>query len=248
MRRTVLALVCFLLACNSASSATIEVLSAGAVEPGIVAAAQSFRQQTGDDVKIRFATAPALRQRIGAGEAADVVIAPPAVIEELAKAGKVDSQARVPVGRVGVGVAVREGAPVPDISNADAFKRMVLEAESLVYNRASTGIYLEGLLARLGVADQVQTRTTRYPDGAAVMEHLIKGTGREVGFGAATEIMLYRDKGLRLVGMLPAELQNYTSYAAAPVTGAANAEGARAFLRFLGSPDARSLFIASGID
>ena len=105
-----------------ALAAEINVLSAGAVEPGLVAAADLFRQKTGNDVKIRFATAPAIRQRMTVNESADIVMAPPAVLDDLTTTGKVDAQVRVTVGRVGVGVAVREGAPVPDVSTPAALK------------------------------------------------------------------------------------------------------------------------------
>ena len=107
------------------------------------------------------------------------------------------------MGRVGLGVAVRPGAPVPDISSSEALKRSVLQAESIVFNRASTGIYLENLLKKMGVYEQVEAKTTRYPDAAAVMEHLLKGKGKEFGFGPITEILLQREKGLKLVGPLP---------------------------------------------
>jgi molybdate transport system substrate-binding protein len=232
----------------SASAATIEVLSAGAVEPGLLPVAEVFRRETGHEARIRFATAPALRQRVGGGEAADVVIASPAVLDDLAKAGRLDGAARVVVGRVGVGVAVRDGAPQPDVRTPEALKRAVLGAESVIYNWASTGLYLETLFERLGIAQEIAGRSTRYPDGASVMEHLAKGKGREIGFGAITEILLFRDKGLRLAGPLPPEVQNYTAYAAAAVAGAAHAEAARSFVRFLGSPASRTIFAANGIE
>ena len=94
----------------------------------------------------------------------------------------------------------------------------------------------------------MKARTTRYPDGDAVMGHLIEGSGKEIGFGAITEIMLYKDKGLRLVGPLPGDLQNYTTYAAAPMTGAANPDGAKAFLDFLGGSEAKGEFSSKGIE
>ena len=233
---------------GTAHAAEISVLSAGAVEPGLHAAVEAFRKATGEEVKVRFATAPALRQLVGSGERADVLIAPPPVVAEMTGAGKVEQGAPVPVGRVGVGVAVRVGAPVPDVSNAEALKRAVGEAESLVYNQASTGNYVHGLLQRLGIADQLAAKTKRYPDGDAVMAHLIKGSGQEVGFGAITEIMLYTDKGLRFVGPLSADVQNYTSYVAAPLVSAGNAEGGKRFLAFLGSAEAKRIFNAKGIE
>jgi molybdate transport system substrate-binding protein len=232
---------------HAAAAAEIKVLSAGAIEPGLKAAAAAFQKETGHAVRIQFNTAPQLRKRIAAGEAWDVVIAPPAAIDEFDKAGKVAAE-RVSVGRVGLGVAVRPGAPVPDVSNADALKRTVLDAESLVFNRASTGLYFEGLLKKMGVYEQVEGKTTRYPDGASVMEHLLKGKGKEVGFGPITEILLFKDKGLRLVAPLPADVQNYTSYVAAPMAGASDAAVASAFARYLGSPAGKALFVAAGVE
>jgi len=229
-----------------AAAAEITVLSAGAIQPGLAAAAAALEKQTGHAVKITYATAPQIAARVGGGETFDVVIAPPAVLDELANAGKLGD--RLSVGRVGVGVAVRAGAPVPDISSAEALKRSLLAAESLVFNRASTGMYVETLLKNMGIYEQVEGKTTRYADGTAVHEHVLKGQGREMEFGAIPDILLHRDEGLRLVGPLPAEVQNYTYYAAAPMTAAPSAEVARTFVRFLGSAAAKALFTASGIE
>jgi len=230
---------------GTAVAAEIKVLSAGAIEPGLRAAAAAFKKQSGHDVNITFNTAPQIRKRVGSGDAFDVVIAPPAALDEFA--GKVAAD-RVNVGRVGLGVAVRPGAPVPDISSAEALKRSALQAESIVFNRASTGIYFENLLKKMGIYEQLEARTTRYADGASVMEHVLKGKGREIGFGPVTEILLHREKGLKLVGPLPPEVQNYTSYSAVPMTAAANAELAGVFVRYLGSPEGKALFVAAGVD
>jgi molybdate transport system substrate-binding protein len=231
----------------SAEAAEIKVLSAGAVEPGLKAAAAAFQKSTGHEVKITFNTAPQIRKRIGDGEVQDVVVAPPAVMEEFSKAGKL-GQDRAEIGRVGMGVAVRPGAPVPDVSSAEALKKSVLEAESLVFNRASTGIYFENLLKKMGVYEQVEKKTTRYADAAAVMEHVLKGKGREIGFAPITEILLHRDHGLRLVGPLPAEVQNYTSYTAGVMAAAPAARAAQEFVRYLGTPAAKATFVAAGIE
>jgi molybdate transport system substrate-binding protein len=232
---------------GSAMAAEINVLSAGAVEPGLRAAAGAFQKQSGHQVKITFNTAPEIRKRVSGGEAFDVVIAPPAALEELAGAGKLAAE-RASLGRVGLGVAVRPGAELPDISSTDALKRSILQADSIVFNRASTGIYLENLLKKMGVYEQILSKTTRYPDAGAVMEHVLKGKGKEIGFGPVTEILLHRDKGLKLVGPLPADVQNYTSYAAAPMTAAASAELARSFVRYLGGPESKALFAAAGVE
>jgi molybdate transport system substrate-binding protein len=98
------------------------------------------------------------------------------------------------------------------------------------------------------MGEQLKDRTKRYPTGSAVMEHLIKGTGKEVGIGPITEIKLYSGKGLQFVGPLPPEIQNYTSYDAAPVAAPANRDGATAFLKFLGASTTKALFVAKGIE
>jgi molybdate transport system substrate-binding protein len=239
------AAVLFFAFAGAAMAAELRVLSAGAVEPGLRAAALAYAKQSGNEVKITFNTAPEIRKRVGAGEAFDVVIAPPAALDEFA--GKVASE-RVALGRVGLGVAVRPGAELPDISSSERLRASVLAADSIVFNRASTGIYLENLLKKMGIYDQILPKTTRYTDAAAVMEHVLKGKGKEIGFGPITEILLQRDKGLKLVGPLPADVQNYTSYSAAPMTAAANAELARAFVRWLGGPESKALFVAAGVD
>ena len=232
---------------SASMAAEIKVLSAGAVEPGIRAAAAAYTKHSGNEVKITFNTAPEIRKRVAGGDTFDVVIAPPAALDEFSSAGKVAAE-RVDLGRVGMGVAVRPAAESPDISSAEALKRAVLGADSIVFNRASSGIYLENLFKKMGLYDQILPKTTRYPDAGAVMEHVLKGKGKELGFGPIPEIQIHRDKGLKLVGPLPADIQNYTSYSAAPVTTAANAELARAFVRYLGGAESKALFVAAGVD
>ncbi|MEO6017685.1 MAG: substrate-binding domain-containing protein [Polaromonas sp.] len=232
--------------CGVAAAAEIRVLSAGAIEPGLKAAAAVFERQTGHVVNITFNTAPELKKRMDGSPAFDVVIAPPAVIGEFAASGKL-AETRANVGRVGMGVAVREGAPVPDMSSAEAMKRSVLAADSLVFNRASTGLYLEGLLKKMEVYPQVEAKTTRYPDGASVMEHVIRGKGNEIGFGAMTEILLYQGKGLKFVGPVPAEVQNYTSYTGAPLASGKQQALAQQFVTFLSGPVGKPLFVAAGV-
>jgi molybdate transport system substrate-binding protein len=244
--KRIIALLAAVLLSPPAHAAEITVLSGGAVEPGLKAAAAAFEKQSGHTVKITFNTTPQMLKRVEGGESFDVVVAPPAAIKQFAAAGKVE-EGGANVGRVGLGVVVRPGAPVPDISSAEAIRRAVLEAESIVFNRASSGLYFEGLLKKMGIYDQIESKTSRYATGAEVMEHVLKGKGKEVGFGPITEILEFKDKGLRLVGPLPAEIQNYTSYTAVPMTGRPNAEAARALAAFLGGKG-KPLFVAAGID
>ena len=240
-----MALVGLMLA-RVAPASEITVLSGGAVEPGLNAAAAAFEKTTGHAVKITYNTTPQMRKRVGGGDVFDVVIAPPAAVKEFTAAGKVE-EGSVDVGRVGMGVVIRPGAPVPDISSSEAIRRTVLEAESIVFNRASSGLYFEGLLKKMGIYEQIESKTARYTTGAEIMEHVLKGKGKEVGFGPITEILQYKDKGLRLVGPLPAEIQNYTAYVAVPMSAGSNKEVAGAFVRFLGGRG-KPLFVAAGIE
>jgi len=231
---------------NAAEAAEIRVLSGGAIEPGVRPVIAAFEKASGHTVALSFATAPQIRQRIEAGERFDVVIAPPAVLDALASKLAADPMLRVAIGGVGLGVAVRPGAALPDISTPDAFKRALLDADALVFNRASTGLYFEGLLKKLGIEAETASKTTRYADGASVMEHVLHGHGRELGIGAVTEILLVRDKGLQLVGPLPGPLQNLTAYAAV-ATSADPAPEVRALLHGLATPEAKAAYTAAGI-
>jgi molybdate transport system substrate-binding protein len=225
----------------------ITVLSGGAIEPGLKAAAAAFEKQTGHKVEITFNTTPQMRKRVDDGGTFDVMVAPPEALAEFARAGKVEAGG-VSLGRVGSGVAVRPGAPMPAIATADDVRKAVLDAESIVFNRASTGLYFEKLLKEWGIYDRVEGKAVRYATGAEVMDHVLKGKGKEVGFGPITEILLGKDHGLILVGPLPPEIQNYTSYTAVPMTAGTQKEVARAFVAFLGGPVGRPLFVSAGIE
>ena len=226
----------------------IRVLSAGAIEPGLVEATQTFARQQQYEVQIYWATTPVIRQRIAGGHVADVLVIPPAAFDEFVAAGTVPAGSSVYVGRVGVGIGVRDGGPMPDISTADALMQSLLDAESIVMNRASSGLYMEQLLERMGVKAAIEHKIVRYSDGPRMLQHLLDGKGREFGFCASIEIMQYRKKGLLLAGLLPEAIQNYTTYVAAPMTAAPNAEGAKSLLAYLATPRSRAIFKQHGIE
>lgn len=223
----------------------IEVLSAGAVKRGITAAADAFTQATSHAVRIDFATAPELRKRINRGEKADLLIAPPAVLDDLARAGKIPAGQHVMLGRVGVGVAVRSGAPVPQIATTDQLVQSIRDAEAIALNIASTGLYVEKLFERLGLAETIKGKASRFPTGAAAMEHVLQSTGATIGFGATTEIRRFGPQGLVFVGPLPDDIQNYTTYLATPL-GDTTPELAE-FIRFLGGKG-KAILAANGVE
>jgi molybdate transport system substrate-binding protein len=225
----------------------LKILSAGAIKPALIKIIDVFQRDNGIAVQVTFATAPAILQQIGSGVHADVVIVPEEVLAQLTRSGKCAVTETTMVGKIGVGVLVRNGQPLPRITTVNEFKESLRAAESVVYNQASTGLYLEKLFASLGVAEAVKSKTTRYPDFAAVLEHVSKGSGAEIGFGATTVIVENQDRGVSFAGPLAPEIQNYTTYRAAALVQA-NQENARRFIRYLATPEARSLFAAAGLE
>lgn len=224
----------------------LKVLSAGAVQPGLSRLANALHLGGELTVEIEFATAPAIAKRIAAGHPIDVVVAPSDLLETLRSTGPLPSRTVV-LGRIGVGVMVRAGAPLPRIANTAEFIRSLHIAEQIVYNQASTGIYLDSLFQRLGLAAMLEAKTTRYPDFATVRRHVANGHGNEIAFGATTVIIESAGKDVTFVGPLPAEFQNYTAYAAALISNGGDGAAA-AFLEYLATPTAKSILRSAGIE
>ena len=254
MRNALVAALVLAATALPASAVELRVLSAGAVEPGMRPALAAFERTSGHTVTISFAAAPALRAALRASPVADVIVVPQGALDELAASGADVAGARAPIGRVGVGVAIRGDVAPPDIANAETLKAALQAAERVVFNRASTGVIVEQMLEQLGVADAVNAKAERVADGASVMRRLLAGTSpREFGFAAMTEIALFRDQGIRLVGPLPPSLQKSTTYIAVPWPGLRQSDAARAaavtaLIRQLQGSEARSQFASAGIE
>jgi molybdate transport system substrate-binding protein len=227
---------------------TIEVLSAGAIEPGLVAAVEAFNAQGAQQVRITWATTPAIRARLANDAVFDIVLASDPAVDEFTQQQRVAGDKRVRIGRVGIAVFARADVKVPDVSTVDALKRAVLNAESVVFNRASSGLYVQALMKRLGLFEPIQHKTKRFDNGPTMMEHLINGKGNEIAFGPIIEILMFRDQGLIIAAPLPPDVQHWTDYVAAPMLAAPNAAGAHAFLAYLATPATKALFATHGIE
>ena len=223
------------------------VLSAGAVKPGLEKVIAAFERTHAARVRATFATAPALLDRIKTGAAPDVLIAPEAVFAELSGAEKLVGRETAVIGRIGVGVLVRTGRSMPRIDTVDHLKRSLVDADSLVYNRASTGTYLEKLFASLGVAEAIRNKSIRYADFGAVLEHIRRGEANEIGFGATTVIIENQNRGVEFAGALPAEVQNYTTYTAAAIASEDRREAAGQFIGYVKCEIARKILQSAGI-
>lgn len=229
------------------SAQRLTVMSAGALEPALVRLAGRYERSAGRTVRIQFGTAPQLAGRLAAGDRADILIAPTAVVSQAVEEGRAVGRTRTVVGRVGVGIVVRRGAWRPDVGTVESLRRALLEADAVVFNRASTGLYMEQLLGRLNLADRLRSKTVRYASGAEVLDHVLRGSGRDLGFGAMTEIREYEPRGLVLVGPLPADVQHSTTYEAVVMAGAAHLETAEGFIAYLATPDARQVLAGTGV-
>ena len=225
----------------------LKVLSAGAVKSGVSQVAKAFEQETGARVTVEFNTAPELRKRVAAGDAADVIVAPPAAMDEFQKLGKIADGSRGFVGRSRMGVIVHAQAPAPDVSDTAAFRRALLAASAVVHNKASSGIYSAKLLEKLGLDRELGPKITVVDSGSAIMRAVAELPPGAIGLAQISEIMVMIAKGcaVKLVAPLPDEIQNVTSYEAAARAGAPDA--ARKLAASLASDAAKKIFAASGI-
>jgi molybdate transport system substrate-binding protein len=230
----------------TASASDLVVMSAGALEAGMVQLAAQFQRDAGHAVRVEIGNAPQLAARLSAGDAADVLVAPANVVDQAIADARVVAASRKTVGRIGVAVVVRAGAPKPDISSADALRRTLLSADAVIYNQGSSGTYIETLLATLGVAERIQPKAVRVLNGEAVMERLAGARGSELAFLAASDAI--RAPELQYVGPLPQPLQNLTAYDAVVMKTAREPAVAADFVRYITSAAARGTLQGAGVE
>jgi molybdate transport system substrate-binding protein len=227
-----------LIQARPAASAEIKVLTAGAMKSVVLALQGGFEAASGHRLVIDNDTAGGLTKRIEAGEAFDMAIITPAAIDGLIGKGRIVAASRVALARVGVGVAVKEGAQRPDLGSVDGFKRALLAAKTVAYidpaSGGSSGIYVAGLLRKLGIADAIKPKE-RLQAGGYVAEKVAKGEA-ELAIHQISEILPV--KGVILAGPLPEEIQNYTVYAAGLSAAARDPAAAQAWIDYLKGPAA----------
>ena len=233
---------------NTLSAAEIKVLTAGAFKPVVADVAVAFAKQSGHAVRIENDTAGGLLKRIGGGEAFDVAIITPGALDELAKANKVNATSVVRLARVAIGVAVKKGAALPDISTVTAFQTALLSARAVAYidpaAGGSSGIYLSGLFEKMGIADRIKAKAVLVP-GGLVAQRLLDGEA-DIAIHQISEILAV--PGAQLVGPIPSEIQNYTVYAGALSATPRDADAARALLAALRSEVAREAMKSRGLE
>jgi molybdate transport system substrate-binding protein len=208
-----------------------------------------FQAASGHKLTVTWGTAPMLVKRIEGGETADVVILSRAGIDALSKQGKVAPRSDVPLASSGVGIAVRAGAPRPDISTPEALKQTLLNAKSIAYSEPSaggaSGVYFEKLLERMGIAAEMRPKTKYPPAGGFSATLLISG---EAELAVQQKPELLHVAGAEIVGMLPGDLNLITAFAAGMMPDSKNAEIGKALIAFLRSAQAAAAFRAKGLD
>jgi molybdate transport system substrate-binding protein len=230
---------------NGPGSNMLRILSTRAVQGALPALVAGFERATEVKVAVDFSPTNALLARIKGGDTADVVILTRDGIDELAQLGVLDGGSAVDLVRSMVGLAVRAGAPKPDIGTADALKAALLAAPSIVYSRlGASGVYFAGLIERLGIADAVNAKATIIPSGLTG-ELVARG---EVAMAVQQLSELLAVPGLAIVGPVPASLQTPGIFSAAAFTSSRHAGDARALLQMLASAEAAAAFRAAGLE
>jgi molybdate transport system substrate-binding protein len=233
-------------AASGAIGAEIRV-KAGAATTGVLRElGPQFERATSHKIMFEFGLSGTFKRQIEAGEAFDIAIIAPAMLDDLIKQGKIVPDTRADFARVGIGVAIRAGAPRPDISSVDAFKRAMLNAKSITYPpEGATGVHLIKMFERLGIAEQMNAKTKPQQVAERVPQAVADGEA-ELGILGATVLLGVR--GVEFVGLIPPVLQDYVVQTAGVSISAKESDTARAFVKFLMTPEATTIVMAKGME
>ena len=230
-----------------ASAADLKLLTAGAFKSVALELVPEFEKKTGHKVTVENDTAGGLARRIAGGEYFDVVVLPPAALAPLLGSKAVESSVK-PLARVGIGVAIKQGAPVPDISTVDAWKQSLLAARAIAYtdpaSGGTAGTYLAKLFEKMGIADELKPKSVLVKGGLAA-EKIVSGEA-EIAMQPASELLAV--PGVVLVGPIPLEVQTYIIYAGAVSAAARDQGAADALLAALHGPDKAALLKKKGME
>jgi molybdate transport system substrate-binding protein len=240
-----------LLLTSAASAAEVRVMISGGLTAAFNALVPEFEHQTGNKVLVAYGpsmgtTTNAIPVRLDRGEPADVLIMVGYALGDLIKQGKVVEASRVDLVKSPIGIAVKAGAPKPDISSADTVRRALLAAKSVAYSDSASGVYVSTeMFDKLGIAAEMKDKARMIP-ATPVGEIVAKGEA-EIGFQQISELKPV--KGIDIVGPLPAELQKITVFSAGIATGSKQPDAGKALIQFLStSPAAKDELAKSGLD
>jgi len=204
-----------------------------------------FEQMHKQKVVASFSSSPDIMKRAKAGESADLFILASGSVDELIKLGKVVPGSRVDLAKSGMGIAVRAGAPKADISSSDAVKRALLAAKSIGYSGGASGAYVIELVQRMGIADELKPKLRQAPPGVPVGDLVARGEV-EIGLHQMSELLPVA--GIDILGPLPADIQQFTVFAAGVSTGAKTPDAAKKLVKFLTAPETVPLIGKKGME
>jgi len=228
-------------------AAPLKVLTTGAFKSVLMDMVPAFEARTGHQVEVKNETAGALLKMIAAGETFDLVVLTPGALKTLAQEGKVDAASVASIAKVGIGVAVKAGAPKPALSSVDDFKAALRQVQKVAWidptSGGSSGIYLEKLFGQMGLMEMVKPKSVMV-FGGLVANKLVTGEA-DLAIHQISEILPVQ--GAELVGPLPETIQSYTTYGGAWSPMAKNLAGAREFLNMMTSPQAQQVIERKGM-
>lgn len=223
----------------------IKIFASNSIRAVMAELVPQFEHTSGHSISVSYDPAKVMLARIENGETADLIITGSGAIDALVKQGKVAPGSRRTLARCRVGLAVRSGAPKPDIGTVEALKRALVTAKSVAYTQeGASGMHFSGVIERLGIAGNVQAKAVRQPGG--LIGELVTAGKAEIAIQQIPELMAV--PGIELVGPLPAEIQLVTVTAAGIFSGTKQAEAARSFIEFLASPAAAQVIRAKGLE
>jgi molybdate transport system substrate-binding protein len=226
-------------------AAEIKVLSSIATREAYNELVPQFEKSSGHKVVTTWAGTTAIMQKMAAGERHDLIIISGTEIDELIRQGKIIADSRVNLARCGIGIAIRAGAPKPDVASADALKRALLAAKTVGYTSGPSGIYMGKLIGRMGIADQIKPKFRSVPSGGTIGTIVASGDC-EIGFQQVSEIV--HIPGVDFAGPLPPEVQHVTVFCCGVQTGSANDVAARSLASFLSSAGAAAVMKKHGLE
>ena len=228
----------------AAAADEIRIWTTRAIATVLAEIGSEFERDTGHRLIVTSDLPPAFQRRFDAGEPFDLLISGSSPVDEWIQNGRIAATTRVEIARSGIGVEVRAGSRKPDISTVDAFKRALLNAKSIAYLKVGSGIYLEGLLERLGLSGALASTTIR-PDSDVVSELVAKG---EVELGMTVITQILTTPGVDLVGPLPPDIQSYITFVAGISSRSRTPKAAGELIKFLGGPKAIAVIKTQGME
>jgi molybdate transport system substrate-binding protein len=222
----------------------IKIIASGGLKAACLELFPAFERATQHRVAAVWAGSVDIMKRMQAGETFDLVVMPGTAIDELIKLGKVVASSRVDLAKSGIGVAVRAGAPRPDVGSASALKQALLAASSIAYSTSASGTYLAGLFQRMGIADALKPKIRQSPPGVPVGELIARGEV-EIGFQQVSELLPIA--GIDYLGPLSADIQHFTTFSGGLDIGAKEPQAAKELIEFIKAPAATPVIRKSGM-